>query len=127
MPHWTRRLAFGTPLRVALLFHRADRGGGEEVRHALDGALRAFSDAYTMALDDDDADRLSLRLARMSDVVRGFAYEGAGAALTVLDRFLPAPRPRFDALLRGPGEGFAVLLLVGSGLALARLASRRLE
>jgi enediyne biosynthesis protein E3 len=127
MPDWTRRLVFGTPLRVALLFHRANRGGGEEVRRALDGALGAFSDAYTWALDDDDAGRLADRLARLPDIVRGFAYEGAGAALTVLDRFRPSPRRRFDALLHGPGEGFAVLLLVGSGLALARLSSRRLE
>jgi len=127
MPDWTRRLVFGTPVRVALLFHRANRGGGEEVRRALDGALGAFSYAYTAALDDDDADRIAARLAQLPDIVRGFAYEGAGAALTVLDRFRPSPRRRFDALLRGPGEGFAVLLLVGSGLALARLSPRRLE
>src|SRR5260221_2075643 len=126
MPNWTRRLVFGTPLHLALLVHRADRGGGEEVRRALDGALGAFLDAYKMALDDDDADRLALGLARLPDVVRGFAYEGAGAALTVLDRFRPAPKSRFAALLRGPGEPFAVLLHVGAGLALARL-SRHLE
>jgi hypothetical protein len=126
MPNWTRRLVFGTPLRLALLVHRADRGGAEEVRRALDGALRAFRDAYAMALDDDDADRLALRLARLPDVLRGFAYEGAGAALTVLDRFRPTSHRRFDALLRGPGEPFAVLLHVGAGLALARL-SRDIE
>jgi enediyne biosynthesis protein E3 len=126
MTNWPRRLIFGTPIRLAMLVHRADRGGAEEVRRALDGAQRCFLDAYTMALDGDDADRLALRLARLPDVVRGFAYEGAGAALTVLDRFRPASRPRFDALLRGPGEGFAVLLHVGAGLALARL-SRHIE
>ena len=53
MPNWTRRVVFGTPLHLALLVHRADRGGAEEVRRALDGALRAFRDAYTMALDDE--------------------------------------------------------------------------
>src|SRR4029079_7458192 len=60
------------------------------------------------------------------DLVRGFAYEGAGAALTVLDRFLPAPQSRFEALLRGPGAPFAVLIHVGAGLALSRV-SRHIE
>src|SRR5260221_12865992 len=110
MPNWTRRPVLGTPLHLALLVHRADRGGAEEVRRALDGALSAFLDAYNMALDDDDADRLALRLARLPDIGRGFAYEGAGAALTVLDRFRPVARRRFDALLRRPGPPFAVLL-----------------
>src|SRR5260221_630241 len=83
MPNWTRRLVFGTPLHLALLVHRADRGGAEEVRRALDGALGAFLDAYKMALDDDDADRLALRLARLPDLVRGFAYAGPNTEATL--------------------------------------------
>jgi hypothetical protein len=126
MPNWTRRLVFGTPVHLAFLVHRADRGGGEDVRRHLDGALHSFLEAYTMALDDDDAERLAGRLALLPDLVRGFAYEGAGAALTILDRFRPAGHSRFAALLRGPGAPFAVLLYVGAGLALARV-SRRIE
>ena len=125
-PRWVRRLVFGTPLRCGLLLHRADRGGGEEVRRHLDGAADALVGGYDIALDDDGAERLAARLAGLPDLVRGFAYEGAGAALTVLDRFLPTPRSRFQALLRGPGAPFAVLLHVGAGLALARV-SRRIE
>jgi enediyne biosynthesis protein E3 len=125
-PRWVRRLVFGTPLRCGLRLHRADRGGGEEVRRHLDGAADALVGAYDMALDDDGAERLAARLAELPDLVRGFAYEGAGAALTVLDRFLPAPRSRFEALLRGPGAPFAVLLHVGAGLALSRV-SRHIE
>jgi hypothetical protein len=126
MSNWARRLVFGTPVRLAFLVHRADRGGSEDVRRHLDGALHSFVDAYTMALDDDDAERIARRLAELPDLVRGFAYEGAGAALTILDRFLPRKESRFDALLRGPGAPFAVLLHVGAGLALARV-SRRIE
>ena len=126
MPNWTRRLVFGAPLRLAFLVHRADRGGGEDVRRHLDGALRSFVDAYMMTLDDEDAERVAGRLARLPDLVRGFAYEGAGAALTVLDRFRPAKHSRFAALVRGPGAPFAVLLHVGAGLALARV-SRDIE
>ena len=126
MPNRVRRLVFGTPLRVGLLFHRADRGGDEDVRRHLDGAVTALLEGYGIALDDDDANRVSSRLAELPDLVRGFAYEGAGAALTLLDRFRPGPRVRFEALLRGPGAPYAPLLHVGAGLALARV-SRHIE
>jgi hypothetical protein len=106
--------------------HRADRGGGEEVRRHLDGAADALLRGFDMALDDEGAERLAAGLAGLPDLVRGFAYEGAGAALTVLDRFLPAPRSRFEALRRGPGAPFAVLIHVGAGLALSRV-SRHIE
>jgi hypothetical protein len=127
MRRWTRRLVFGTPLYCGLRLHRADRGGGQEVRRHLDGAADALRAAYDMALDDDDAESLAARLAALPDLVRGFAYEGAGAALVVLDRFLPGPGGRFEALRRGPGATYAVLLHVGAGLAWSRLSPRRLE
>ena len=111
MPNWVRRLVFTTPLRTGLLLHRADRGGGEDVRRHLDGAVTALLDGYRAALDDDDAERISARLAELPDLVRGFAYEGAGAALTLLDRFLPGPRVRFQALLRGPGAPYAITMV----------------
>jgi hypothetical protein len=113
-------------VRLGLRLHRADRGGGEEVRRHLDGAADALLRGFDMALDDDGAEPVAARLAGLPDLVRGFAYEGAGAALTVLDRFLPAPRRRFESLLRGPGAPFAVLLHVGAGLALSRV-SRHIE
>jgi hypothetical protein len=126
MPRWARRLVFVTPLRAGLLLHRADRGGSEDVRRHLDGAVTALLHGYRAALDDDDAERLCARLAELPDLVRGFAYEGVGAAFTVLDRFLPRRRVRFETVLRGPGAPFAPLLHVGAGLALARV-SRRIE
>ncbi|HET6899485.1 MAG TPA: DUF1702 family protein [Vicinamibacteria bacterium] len=125
-PRWVRRLVFGAPVRLGMRLHRADRGGGDEVRRHLDGAADALVAGFDMALDDEGAERLAARLAGLPDLVRGFAHEGAGAALILLDRYLPASRSRFETFLRGPGAPFAVLLHVGAGLALARV-SRHIE
>jgi enediyne biosynthesis protein E3 len=54
--------------------------------------------------------------------VSGFAYEGAGMALALLDTLTPWRRNhRLDAFLRGPGDPHHYLVHVGAGWILARL------
>jgi hypothetical protein len=55
---------------------------------------------------------------------RGFAYEGAGMALALLDRLTPWNRGRLRAFLDGPGDRHAYMVHVGAGWALARHGRR---
>ncbi|HEV2377054.1 MAG TPA: DUF1702 family protein [Streptosporangiaceae bacterium] len=59
------------------------------------------------------------RLAMVDPALRGFAYEGAVMATTILDAMSGGHRTR--DLLRGPGEPHIFLAYIGMGFAMARL------
>src|SRR5258708_22127842 len=59
------------------------------------------------------------RLDLVDAELRGFAYEGATMALTILDTTGRGHRPR--DLLRGPGQPHIFLAYIGIGFAMARL------
>lgn len=80
-----------------------------------------FLAGYHAALEEASADALATRLTSIVEAdYRGFAFEGAAMALTLLDR-LHLARHRFDEFLHGPGEAHVYMLHVGAGWALARL------
>jgi hypothetical protein len=56
--------------------------------------------------------------------LQGFAFEGAGMALALLDRVTPWQRTRLPVFLRGPGAPHAYMVTIGAGWAWARLGSR---
>ena len=92
----------------------------EGIRRRLKGIGDAFLAGYWAALEEADPEALAARLARIDPELRGFAYEGAGLGLGVLDSLMPW-RQRFDTFLRGPGASQPYLLHVGAGWVLARL------
>lgn len=60
------------------------------------------------------------RLDAYEDELRGFAYEGAGVGLAALDCLLPWKK-RIRAFIDGPGKPYNFAILLGAGMALARL------
>ena len=100
--------------------------------HARDAAARAhieqigksFLAGYHAALDAGGPEELAARLDQTAPAWRGFAYEGAGMALTLLDLLLPWGGGRLAALLRGPGAPHTYLIHVGAGWPLGRLPLR---
>jgi hypothetical protein len=84
----------------------------------------SFIGGYHAALDQPDPKRLSEELARFDDVHRGFAYEGAGMALELLDRLMPGRGHRLAAFLSGPGDAHIYMVTIGAGWAWARLPLR---
>jgi enediyne biosynthesis protein E3 len=79
----------------------------------------SFVEGCHAALENDDPLVLASRLARVDPERHGFAYEGAGLGLALLDRVTPWRRDRFSAFLRGPGSHQSYMLHVGAGWALA--------
>jgi enediyne biosynthesis protein E3 len=64
---------------------------------------------------------IAARLETVPWEYRGFAYEGASMALTVLDGMLPAGGKRLDRFVAGPAAHQIYTAHVGAGWAMARL------
>jgi len=75
---------------------------------------------FRVTLEDSRFDVLVPRLNAVEPEMRGFAYEGAGMGLTLLDIIFPWKK-RVRAFLAGPGSPYIYPVYVGVGLVLARL------
>jgi len=89
----------------------------------------AFLTGYHEGLEETDPVRLAWRLEMLEVELRGFAFEGAAMALTLLDHLVPWRSGRLAAFLRGPARAHVYIIHVGAGWAIARLPwlRRRVE
>jgi hypothetical protein len=118
------RAVFGISDLEVSFDRRGFRGADEPPRTHLERVGRAFVAGYMGALDDDRLGPLAARLQAVEPALRGFAYEGAGMALTLLDAFQPWRQPRLAAYLEGPAAPHTYLAHVGVGWAWAKLPGR---
>src|SRR5262249_36414962 len=82
---------------------------------------QTFLFGYHAGLSLDDT-KLASRLEDVQREYRGFAYEGAGMALALLDSLTPwRRRRRFEHFAAGAGADHIYMLHVGAGWAFARL------
>lgn len=100
---------------------RGFRGADPAVRTHLEGVGGAFVHGYNAALAEARLGDLAGRLDETPAALRGFAFEGAAMALTLLDFLVPWSRGRLAALLAGAGRPHSYLVHVGAGWALGRL------
>ncbi len=119
MPSLSRRL-FGIPIEEISVARRGFRGGTEEVHALLERVGRAFLAGYHAALEERSQERLAARLEEIDTDHRGFAFEGAAMALTLLDILMPWRR-RLPAFLTGSGAAHVYMVHIGAGWAIARL------
>jgi hypothetical protein len=117
-----KRALFGISPEETSFARRGFRGGTPALRERLEGAGRSFVAGYNTALEQSGPEALATRLDRELDrEQRGFAYEGAGMALALLDTLTPWRGDRLGRLLAGPGDPHTYLIHVGAGWILARL------
>jgi hypothetical protein len=93
-------------------------------RQRLDEVGATFVLGLNAGLETWSAGDLAPRLERVERELRGFAYEGAAMAYTMLDMLLPWGGGRWARLLAGPGADHAYMLFIGAGWAPARLGRR---
>jgi hypothetical protein len=91
------------------------------VRQRAEEIGESFVEGYHAALEDSRPQSLAASLARLAPEQWGFAYEGAGLGLALLDVVTPWRRDRLVTFLHGPGAAQIYMLHVGAGWALARL------
>lgn len=88
--------------------------------------VAAVMRGFRMTLEDSRFEVLLRRLNAVDVDARGFAYEGAGVGLVVLDYF-PPWRDQFRAFVRVIEDPYIIPTNIGAGLALGRMRSRRIE
>lgn len=112
------------PLRISedevSVARRGFRCDSAVARERLEEVGRSFLRGYHAALAEPNLVSLAARLDGLSPEFRGFAHEGAGMALALLDVLLPWRR-RLSAYLTGPGEPQHHIATIGAGWILGRL------
>lgn len=100
---------------------RRFRLGSDECREHLERIGHAFILGYNLALSTASQERLLEALELEAPEYRGFAHEGAGMALAILDSILPFSGKRWDAFHEQTKAEYTYLLHVGYGWAVARI------
>ncbi len=118
-----KRALFGISPEETSFARRRFRGGtGTAVRERLEQVGLCFVAGYHAALEESAPETAAARIdAELDREFRGFAYEGAGMALALLDTLAPWRRDRLARFLAGPGEAHTYIIHVGAGWILARL------
>jgi|HubBroStandDraft_3_1064219.scaffolds.fasta_scaffold02763_3 hypothetical protein len=116
-----RRTVLGISAAETSFERRRFRCDRAEVRERLEEIGRTFVYGYHAALETGRLGPLARRLDDSSPLLRGFVYEGAAMALTLLDALTPWGGRRLGAFLAGPAAPHTYLAHVGAGWALARL------
>lgn len=119
-----RKLALGISPCETSFSRRGFHLGDAALRTHLEQVGTAFLQGYHSALEVTHADVLAARLDELSGEARGFAFEGAAMALTLLDCLTPWRSNRLRTFIAGPGESHIYMVYVGVGWAFARLPWR---
>ena len=119
-----RSRALGISPAEASFARRGFHAGAPAVRARLEAIGEAFVAGYNGRLRARGTGELAGHLRNVDDDLRGFAYEGAAMAATVIDRLAGGAPRRWRELLDGPGRRHSYLLYVGAGWAWARLPVR---
>jgi hypothetical protein len=124
-----KSLVFSLPRKEASFERREFPGVNSPSRPHLETILHAFLDGYSLALIESNTKELVRRLhSSVAPEFVGFAYEGIGLYLSMLDLMIPGSG-RLEAFTHAAGAPYDYITMVGAGFAIARvpLAVQRME
>jgi enediyne biosynthesis protein E2 len=119
-----RRLLMAPDLADTTFQHRGFPGIPTAATRRLEAVPQAVVCGFEWGIEVRGQWELARRLDLVDRELRGFAYEGATMACTILDVMGPRRGNRTRDLLRGPGEPHLFLAYIGIGFAMARLPRR---
>lgn len=120
-----RRLILAPSLADVTFSRRGFEPGSPTVTRKLEEIPRSVVVGFEAGIESASLQEIEWRLDLVAEELRGFAYEGATMALTVLDRMRPGGGNRTRELLRGPARPHLFLTYIGIGFAMARLPRPR--
>lgn len=115
---------FGISAREVSFERRGFRGNDPSMRERLQGIGQAFVWGYHAAIEMNAPLPLVPRLNSLDLDMQGFAFEGPGDGLALLDFITPWRRDRVSSFLDGAGGAHAYMVHVGVGWLLARIPGR---
>lgn len=116
-----RRRFFGIDPRALQFSTRGFLASEPAVVAELERVGGSFAAGHGIALEDCGPEVLATRLDTIEPRYRGFAYEGAGLALELLDTISPLRRDRLPRFLAGGGASHTYMVHIGAGWLWARL------
>lgn len=116
-----RRLLMAPALADVTFARRGFPVAAAETTRRLEAVPQAVICGFEWGIDSPGQWELERRLSLVDPELRGFAYEGATMACSILDTMGPRAGHRTRDLLRGPGEPHLFLAYIGIGFAMARL------
>lgn len=116
-----RRRIMTPDLSSTSLEVRGFRKKNATAQELLETIGRTFLEGYGQAVEAPEPHAAESRLERIPEQFRGFAYEGAAMACSVLDALPGSKGKRLDQLLAGRGSAHLYMAYVGIGWAMARL------
>jgi len=119
--HGLRRRAMRVSEKETSFSVRGFHQGSASARRLLETHCTSFVQGFNAALIAPDEHDFATRALIVPLEEQGFAYEGAGMALGLLDLLTPFGGRRVQRLLSGPGAAHASMIHVGLGRAFARL------
>jgi hypothetical protein len=117
-----RRLALTPQLADVTFARRGFPGASSAAAEQLEAIPEAVICGFEWGIDARSQWDVERRLALVDGEHRGFAYEGATMAFTLLDALAGGHRTR--DLLLGPGKDHIFLAYIGMGFAMARMPRR---
>ncbi|MFC0031639.1 DUF1702 family protein [Micromonospora chaiyaphumensis] len=120
-----RRLVLAPSLAEVTFARRGFPVQPSPVTRRLEAIPQSVICGFEWGIDTRDEWELERRLSFVDEELRGFAYEGATMACTVLDAMGPRRGGRTRSLLLGPGAPHLFLAYIGIGFAMARLPRLR--
>ncbi len=116
-----RQRLFGIAAGETSFEKRGFRGGSPAARARLEEVGKSFALGYHAALARPEPGELTAPLDAVPPAWRGFAYEGAGMGLALVDWLTPWNRSRVPRFLRGAGDAHSYMVHVGAGWVMARV------
>jgi enediyne biosynthesis protein E3 len=121
-PKWLRRAIFSLPYRMVDYDRRAFGPCEPEIKARINDYFVKFLDGYHAAIDADSLEDIARDLDRtVGSELIGFAYEGAGMYLALLDHLLPGRGDRVERFITGPAQKHDFITLIGIGLTYSRI------
>lgn len=116
-----RRRLFGIAPEETTIARRGFTVTDPQVQSRIELIGWAFTQGYHIAIEEVQPPQIAARLDSLAVELQGFAYEGAGMGLALLDTIAPWPSRYLLDFLHGPGQPHAYMIQIGVGWAPARL------